>query len=105
MKNTTGIELISNERQEQIKKHGRLIKIDVIENYQKQLAKADSLLSDPFFNEFKIVDSIDSLPDGWDADIWHKMFNKPYKERLIIAGALIVAELDRLIYLENPLNN
>jgi len=35
-------------------------------------------------------------PNGWDVDIYKKMRNKSYKERLIIAGALIAAELDRL---------
>ena len=37
-------------------------------------------------------------PNGWDQEIWEKMIRKPHQERLIIAGALIAAELDRLNY-------
>jgi len=35
-------------------------------------------------------------PKGWDHKIWEKMCHKNYKKRLIIAGALIAAEIDRL---------
>ena len=40
-------------------------------------------------------------PNGWNIDLYKKMREKPYKERLIIAGALIAAELDRLNFLED----
>ena len=36
------------------------------------------------------------MPSDWDDTISLKMCSKSYKERLIIAGALIAAELDRL---------
>ena len=39
-------------------------------------------------------------PYGWDKKIWQHMTNKPLKERLIIAGALIAAEIDRINYNE-----
>lgn len=41
------------------------------------------------------IDS-ESYPFGWDADICNKMINKSYEERLIIAGALLAAEIDRI---------
>jgi len=100
----SGIELIAIERQDQIEKHGRSISQDAVYNsgFEKPLTKAASALS---------IEHGHSLlhfmkPDGWDNDIWNKMICKPYKERLIIAGALIAAEIDRLQYFEvNPMDH
>lgn len=95
IKNTmkTGIELIAEERKEQIEKHGRTIKKDVQFNDSEQLSMAAEMLLAVSHEE-----GIDpaSYPDGWDYDICQKMISKPYKQRLIIAGALIAAEIDRL---------
>ena len=93
-----GFELIAIERYEQIDKHGRTVEMDVKINDFYQLSEAAKYLTIP---------SVDGLepdnfcPEGWDLDIWRKMFGKPYKERLIIAGALICAEIDRLTFVEN----
>jgi len=86
----TGIELIAIERTEQIKKHGRTIQSDVEENTEDQLPTAALWLIEGGLTMRQRV------PSQWDEDIWHKMIDKPYKERLIIAGALIAAEIDRL---------
>ncbi len=100
----TGIELIAEERQEQIEKHGRTIDQDVKENtsvdkYAPLTAAARALLF-PVINaglDFKLNEFIEATrPKKWDIGIWSKMVKKPYKERLIIAGALIAAEIDRL---------
>lgn len=90
----TGIELIAEERKEQIEKHGRTIENDVQQNGSYQLSiGASKLLAYPAeCNNYQLP------PNGWDIDVYTKMRNKPYKERLIIAGALIAAELDRLNY-------
>lgn len=83
----TGIELIAIERQEQIEKHGRSVERDVSENRHEQLVHgAIKLLGVGKF----------SRPLNWDENLWNKMERKSNKERLIIAGALIAAELDRL---------
>lgn len=83
----SGIELIAQERMEQVEKHGRTIHLDVIENSHRELRYgAVALLSD----------DLRQMPLAWDESICLKMINKPYKERLIIAGALIAAEIDRL---------
>lgn len=88
----TGIELIAKERQEQLEKHGRTIGKDVSLNNSYQLAiAAQKLLDDP-----GEISAGTTNPKGWDNNIWCKMAFKEYKERLIIAGALIAAELDRL---------
>jgi hypothetical protein len=86
----TGIELIAQERKEQIEKHGRTIDNDAFYNNDGQLRQAAaSLMGQRQTNED---------PDGWDTAIWVRMLKKPLKERLIIAGALIAAEIDRLNY-------
>jgi hypothetical protein len=99
----TGVELIAQERQEQIEKHNRSIEVDVILNTKGQLSEAAAMLA---YNESNCLEldeiALDHCPEGWDQQIWSKMVYKPYKERLIIAGALIAAEIDRLNNSENP---
>lgn len=88
----TGIELIKKEREEQILKHGRTTEMDIQENSSYQLAiGASKLLAYP-----AECNNSQLPPNGWDIDLYKKMREKPYRERLIIAGALIAAELDRL---------
>jgi hypothetical protein len=103
----TGIELIAIERQEQVEKHGRTIESDTALNQHGQLSfAAVSLVSEydaegntntkkAYEDHFKTW-----RPMGWDKIIWAKMIGKSYKERLIIAGALIAAEIDRLQAIE-----
>ena len=85
----SGIELIANERAEQICKHGRTVERDVKENRFAQLIDGAMGL---MLNTPKMSD----IPSHWDAALWQKMCNKSYTDRLIIAGALIAAELDRI---------
>lgn len=108
----TGIELIAQERKEQIEKHGRTIEKDVAQNtghflnnngeecYSPQLPHAANMLlqaDDELMSQY-----LETFPPyDWDMVIWLKMCAKPYKERLIIAGALIAAEIDRLQKIEN----
>lgn len=90
MKNMkTGIELIAEERREQIEKHGRTPRHDKGHNAQEQLPTAAIRLLQ--INRHEIP-----APFMWSESIWERMMNKPYKERLIIAGALIAAEIDRI---------
>jgi hypothetical protein len=92
--NMTGIELVAQERQEQIEKHGRTVEKDAELNDEEQMrvAALELLKREPKFEH---------RPFGWDKAIWARMIIKPYKERLIIAGALVAAEIDRLQALEN----
>lgn len=93
MNHKTGIELIAHERAEQILKHSRTIENDSTENAEYQLKDAAQAL---------LVDNeparIELVPRGWDLIIWQKMCRKSYSERMIIAAALLAAELDRLTY-------
>lgn len=90
----SGIELIAEERQEQITKHHRTVENDVKLNSEYQLLFGAKHLLEPF-DEYG-EDDIEMTPTGWDEDIYRKMLNKTYKDRLVIAGALIAAEIDRL---------
>ena len=83
----TGIELIAEERQEQIEKHGFDIKND--QDYsQNELIKAALFAINP--DQFE-------WPYYWGEEFRHKIKSKPNSvERLKIAGALIAAEIDRL---------
>ena len=87
----SGIGLIANERQEQITKHRQSILDDINENLNGELL--DGAIS--------LLVSSKAKPLKWDEERWQHMRNKSYKERLIIAGALLAAELDKIIYLEN----
>lgn len=92
----TGIDLIRKEREEQITKHGYTPKMDSVNNVFHRFALAAMKLVAPSVLDFEMT-----RPIGWDAELWHKMISKPYRERLIIAGALIAAELDRIEFDEN----
>ena len=94
----TGIELITKERKEQIEKHGRTIESDIKLNKAYQLTEAAAVLSTEMARSSKKRFAM--MPDDWDDEISLKMCKKGRKERLIIAGALIAAELDKIIALE-----
>ena len=94
----TGTELITRKRQEQFTKRGITVEMDVKYNKAMELAEAASVLAHPFGSVKK---RFSHMPEDWNNEGALKMCSKPYKERLIIAGALIAAEIDRLIYEED----
>lgn len=92
-----GVELIADERQKQIDKHGFTggHHADHPEWYDaNQMVDAAQVLSERH-NEF-----INWYPINWDHSWFRRLLDKPYKERLVIAGALIAAEIDRLQEIE-----
>jgi len=103
----TGIELITEERQKQITKHGFTAEHHALnsEKWYKeyQLTTCASLLihqdQENGLND-ALIDLGKSQLNNWDLDWFDNMMRRPDKERLIIAGALIAAELDRLNYIE-----
>lgn len=78
----TGIELIAQERQEQIEKHG-FINDSIYTNDE---------LTDAAM-QYIGTDLISCWPDSWDIN-WYKPGNRI--EELKRAGALIAAEIDRI---------
>jgi len=84
---TLGIQMIARERAEQIEKHGWTADFDA----------ALSALELPRAAIYSItLDKFNPLPESWDT-FSEKIEKKSYLERLIIAGALIAAEIDREI--------
>jgi hypothetical protein len=90
---SVGLGLIAHERLEQIERFGYTDKSDAYYNFNDQLTDGAIMM----LIQGK---SIIHTPSGWDTDLCEKMCNKPKKERIIIAAALLAAELDRLDYLE-----
>lgn len=95
----TGIELIAEERQEQINKHGWTLEHDSNEHSAQELrivaVRALTFDDKPPKEGRYTARNIDC---DWE-DTEDKICSKPYKERLIIAGALIAAEIDRINHL------
>jgi hypothetical protein len=83
----SGDELISEERAEQVLKHNRPIAYDLRANQNGELISMAGAL---------IHDAFDMIPATWDQIIAKHMMAKTYVQRLVIAGALIAAEIDRL---------
>ena len=94
----TGIELIAKERKEQLEKHGISVKNDAQFNSMMQFNGLGPL---PIAAIGLIDDSFQHVPMHWDKKRLDKMRKKQYKERLIIAGAFIAAELDRIQFIDD----
>ncbi|QGZ15907.1 hypothetical protein [Elizabethkingia phage TCUEAP1] len=90
---TKGIEAIAKEREDQIIKYGFTGLAQAIRPayYDRgQLLYAARMLSVVTINSALV-----GPPALWNHDWWVKLCDKPYMERLAIAGALIAAEIDR----------
>lgn len=92
MEDLSGVELIAKERQEQLEKHDHSIEDDAEFNRSGQLSEAAAKL----VCEDIVIDL--ATPRGWNNEYWQYVIHKSYEDRLIIAGALIAAEIDRLNY-------
>jgi len=87
----SGVELIAKEREEQIEVHGCSIEYDCANNFEGQLVYAAHVLLEGNDEERLGYE----VPVGWGEVLWDKMLRKNYRDRLVMAGALIAAELDR----------
>jgi len=81
-----GIELIAKERKEQIEKHGW---DDSHDDKHTDLSLRNCAI-------YNLTKDDNFWPSNWDVKYKKKMDAKNYKENLIVAGALIAAEIDRL---------
>jgi hypothetical protein len=97
----TGIELITEERREQIEKHGFSI-IEDAEYYQNfELLQAALFCIDqatPFGHGLK---TYKNWPANWDKRFEHKILAKTELEQLAVAGAFIAARMDQIIHTQN----
>ena len=94
----TGIELIAKERKEQIEKHDISVKNDAQFN---SLMLFNGITPIPIAVIGILDDSFQHAPVHWDKKMLDKIRKKPYKERLIIAGALLAAEIDRVQFMDD----
>ncbi len=101
---TNGVREIAIERDDQIREHLFSIDNDVKNHKGRELLiAAIKVVSLGDFASFpidmqRVLNELDtgSISD----DFYLKVMKKPYKHRLIIAGALIAAEIDRISELE-----
>lgn len=91
-----GIELIAEERKRQIEVEGWTLEHDSIGNNNEQLAQAAALYALPKVFRSYEYDVRNIWP--WDFKWWKPTPNDRVRE-LVKAGALIAAEIDRLLTL------
>lgn len=94
-KEKQGVSLAYEERIRQIA-IGYDLQHDLKVNDTFQLSQAAQVLSKEKItreDEFQ-------APFNWDEEHWVKLCKKPYKERLIISSALLMAEFDRVEAME-----
>ena len=94
----TGIEKISKERSEQIEKHGFTLAHDLEHEKEGTLAKfAAELLGENagFASPWGYCDDVPAHLET----LAEKVMQKPWIDRLTIAGAMIAAEIDRLSFI------
>lgn len=97
----TGIELIAEERREQIEKHGFSI-IDDAEYYQnKELVQAALFCIDQGIPKGSPLKTDKAWPGNWDKHFQNKIISKTELEQLAVAGAFIAARMDQIIHLQN----
>lgn len=89
---SAGANLIEQERLEQLEKHGITL-LDDRKHTAGQLWNAAM---------FCVTGTSTWWPDGWDLGVRNNIGRKEFKERLVIAGALLAAEIDRLLEYEQP---
>lgn len=89
------INLVETERVKQINL-GYTIDHDKKVNHKRQLSQAASWIVQYDDENFDKELSEIVKPDGWDLKYWLNLCQKPYKERLKIAAALIIAEMERV---------
>ena len=94
--NAKGIDKIGRERAEQFIKHRRSVKDDVFHHPNGELVQAARAL-------MKENCVPHDFPESWGVAACRKLSLKPYTERLVIAGALLAAEVDRRLYIQDVL--
>ena len=95
-----GARAIALERKDQIERFGftgeHHAKHPEFYNENQLIDAACMLASYNKDNEFTYMHrQKNMMPDNWNLEWWQKMIDKPLKERLEIAGAMIAAEWDR----------
>lgn len=83
---------------------GHTVEADVKHNSNYELAKAGILLSVPDQDQLDLDDLTEIFQKecpNWDLEWLLKTHHKSYKDRLKVGISLLIAELERVMYLEN----
>lgn len=91
----SALDLFAAEREKQISK-GYTVEHDQRYNPECQLAAIASDLCFPYEIEQAPEPPV---PINWHPKYWKKLINLPYEDRLRIAGAMLLGELDRIIHI------
>ena len=94
----SGLELIAQERQKQITKHGFTGKWQAERPAYYETGQLLDVAKTMLNMDIVLRDH--PTPLNWDPVWYTRLTEKPFDERVVIAGALIVAELDRLESIE-----
>lgn len=93
----TGIELIAEERQEQIEKHGWSLQHDKYYGKKQLMQAARFCITAMSYIPAWYSHKPNSFwPVGWDLYWMKKVISKTDKQKLIVAGAFYMAEIDRV---------
>ena len=97
----TGIELIAEERREQIEKHGFSV-IEDAEYYKNmELVQATLFCIDQGVPNGFGLKTYKLWPANWDKRFEYKILAKTELEQLAVAGAFIAARMDQIIHTQN----
>lgn len=101
-----GVEAFRVERIKQIMK-GHTVESDAEHNNDYELSIGAQLIAFTPNEGMDMTDRYEMLVKltGWEPYFCETVLEKDYKDRLRIAGALLAAEYDRIIYLENKRKN
>ena len=88
----TGCEAIELSRSIRISMQKQDLEFDLKNNSDFQLLDAAKKL---LFKDSEYLPFSES-PEGWSDDYFQELNDKPYLDRLILAGAFIAAEIDRV---------
>lgn len=92
----TAIELIVQERTEQIEKHGFSIEMDDFNYKSGELLQAAAFCKEQaFIKLFGPKQELIKWPEGWDPFFETKVRTKSVIDQLKVCGAFYLAELDR----------
>lgn len=95
---TIGAYSIAVERDKQIKKHGFTAEHHV--NHPEWYSEGQLIYAANAISQGVNSESYPDTPENWDEKWFRNLCDRTHKERFIIAGALIAAEIDRITELE-----
>lgn len=83
---------------------GHTVEDDVKHNSNYELIRAVEIITDPGNTNWSVEDRLEwaeQIMPNWDQNWLERTFHKTYKDRLKVGISLLIAELERVMYLEN----